>query len=316
MTEIREPFGFFNPARHGKPLFSRSSSKRTHASLRRTTKSFSQFLQLPFELRTQITRLSIENALDHWCEWRTTQYFPVVLQSRRGVLRVQPQHKQPPSRAQLACVNKEWQYEVEKHLFNTLDLTVLPDSGPDECPDLVAFSAIVTGPRRRYLSGLQLDLSGWYEPHPLTDPQESAFRHTGIIMRLLRILGTWTREQVADHLLWMELRIKLQDSPSLMEELKDLPMIPVIGELEIAVDLRGKFSQLPSALLCLVRKLPELRCVDFCLSHWSSLHETDGNYKLEGKHCRFSVFLYSFLVFYILPSLPLPPRSQAIFDKS
>lgn len=295
MDEIREPFGFFKPARHGKPSFSRSSSKRTRASLRRATKSFSPFLQLPFELRIQIIRFSIEVVFENWCEWRNTQDFPVALQSRRGVLRLQPRHKQPPSLAQLACVNKEWQYEVEKRLFKTLDLIVLPDSEPDECSDLVSFSAIVTGPRRRYLSGLEFGFSRWYEPNRLTDSENSDLRHIGSIMRLLRILGTWSREQVTDHLLWVELRIKLQDSPSypLMEEIQKLPTIPVIGQLDIAVELSGKLSKLPLALHCLLHKLPELTSVDFYLSHWCSLHETDRDYNLGGKHYHFSSFLLS-----------------------
>lgn len=300
MTEIGEPFGFFNPARHGKPPFSKFSSKRTRASLRRTITSFPIFLQLPFELRTEIIMHSMEDITETWCEWLKTRHGPVVLQSRRGVLRVQPQRKKPPSPAQLACVSKEWQDQIEPVLFNRLGLIVLPDSGPDDCSDLVKFAATVTGPRRRYLSKLQIKL--------LREHSDS--RHTGIVMRLLQILGTWSREQVADHFLQVELRIKLQDSPShpLMEEIKKLPTISVIGDLDFAVDLRGEFRKLPLALHCLIRKLPGLENVDFYLSPWCSLDETERNYKIEGKHYRFSFILHSsFLLFSLLSSSPFSP---------
>jgi hypothetical protein len=128
MTEIGTPFGFVNPARHDNPPFSRTLSLRTRVSQRRTTTSFSRFLRLPAELRLEITRLCIQDARQRRMKWFATQGSPLVLQSRRGVLRVQLQSKQPPSLAPLACVSMEWQDEIEKQLFRFLHLHVVPDS--------------------------------------------------------------------------------------------------------------------------------------------------------------------------------------------
>lgn len=307
MTEIGKPFGFFKPALEVEPAFSCSFSTPTRTSLRRATTSFSPFLQLPFELRAQITRISIRNAAGDLYEWSGTGGDPVVLQSRRGILRVQTQQKQPPSLAQLACVSKEWQDEIEKRLFETLSLTIRPSCKPGECSDIVKFASIVTGPRRRYLSGLQLDFCREYQTYQTSD---SDFYRTGggyrCFIRLLRILGTWGREQVADRLLMVELQIELYDSPllPLMKKIRSLPTIPIIGELVITTDL-GKFRNMPLALLYLFRKLPELRSADLYLSRWCSSRETDKNYKLEGGNSVF--FHYHFLPFSSLVSSFLYP---------
>jgi len=232
MTEIGTPFGFVNPARHDNPPFSSTFSLRTRVSRRRTTTSFSQFLQLPAELRLEITRLCIQDTRQRRIKWFATQGSPLVLQSRRGVLRVQLQSKQPPSLAPLACVSMEWQDEIEKQLFRFLHLHVVPDSGPGELSDLVDFSAIVTGPRRRHLAAVRLDSYREYPTHRRRGSKAAMFYRTGgsyeCVLRLFQTLATWAPKEVAHDLLEVTLDIELQDFPlqQLREEIKQLPMIP------------------------------------------------------------------------------------------
>lgn len=283
MAEIGTPFGFVNPERDGEPSFSSSYPLRAHASRRRTTTFFTRFQRLPAELRSAIIKLSIQDTRERRKIWFDKQGDPLVVQSRRGILHAQLQDKQPPSLAQLACVSTEWQVEVEKHLFKTLDLWVVPDSGPNEYADLVAFSAIVTGPRRRYLKVLRLDSYREYSTYQQSFSKDVEIYRTGgsygCIVRLLRTLSTWVPEEVADDLLVVDLDIELQDFPlqHLREEIEQLPKITSIGTLSVTVETEV-FSKLPLALPCLLRKLPRLRSTHLCLRPWFFLHDNDRDF--------------------------------------
>lgn len=290
MADIGTPFSFANPARHDNPPFPSSFSLRTHASLPRPKAYFSRFLRLPAELRSEIIRLCIQATRERRKKWIATQGSPLVLQSRRGVLRVQLQNKQPPSLAQLACVSLEWQKEIERQLFKTLRLRVVPDSRPGEYSDLVVFSAIVTGPRRRYLAGIRLDSYREYPTYRRRGSKAAMFYRTGgsyeCIVRLFQTLATWAQREVPDDLLVVKLDIELQDFPlhHLREEIIQLPTIACIGALHINMEHIGAFSKLPLALLCLLRKLPHLRSAKLYLSPWCFLRENDRDNQIQGEH--------------------------------
>lgn len=249
--------------------------------------------------------------MDHREKWLRGQHSPVVLQSRRGVLRVQPQHRQPPSLPELAGVSIQWQEEIEKQLFETLHLKVLPDWRSAKASDLVEFAAIVTGPRRRYLIELHLES---YDK--ILIDRGDVFRNgkfyrissdSKCIMELFQILGTWAPEQTADDLLTVKLSIKLEDFAldHLKTQIMKLPMIPVIGSLYVNMD-PDDFSKLPFALLCLLCKLPQLRCTVLKLSPWCSSNENGMNNETQGEHLQ---SMLDCLLQVVTNSISTPPTS-------
>lgn len=288
MANIGSPFSFVNPERYGVHPLS-SSTQRAQSKLPRTATAFPRFLRLPSGLRQRIIRFAIENAFEYWEDWHEGQDSPVMLQSRRGVLRRQLQYKEPPSLPQLACVSTEWQEEIEKKLFKTLHLRALPDSRSDDGSDLVAFSTIVTGPRRQYLVDLKLDSYREYPTYRWTGSENAEFYRTRgsyeCIMRLFQILGSWDYEHVRDDLLKVILDIELQDFPlfHLLEQIRNLPNIPVIGVLEINME-SDEFSKLPLALPCLLSKLPLLELAQLHLSPWCFSNENNRDREIRGEH--------------------------------
>lgn len=288
MAKIRTPFVFVNPERYGDPSLS-SSPQRTRSKLSRAATDFPRFSWLPCKVRQNIIRIAIEEASEYWKDWHEGRDNPVMLQSRRGVLRMQLQYRHPPSLPQLACVSTEWEDEIEKKLFKTLRLRALPDSRSDDGSDLDAFSAIVTGPRRQYLVDLKLESYRKYPTHRRTGSGNAEFHRTGgnyqSVVRLFQILGSWDHEHVRDDLLKLILDIELQDFPlvHLLGEIRKLPNIPVIGALEINME-SDEFSKLPLALPFLLRKLPQLELAQLHLSPWCLSNTNDKDLEIQGEH--------------------------------
>lgn len=288
MADIGIPFSFVNPNRYGRNPSS-STSRRARSAPTWATTSFSRYLRLPAELRLEIMRITIENAVNYRKRWRRDQLSPVVIQCRRGALRVQSQHRDPPNRPQLARVSKEWQAVIEKQLFETLRLIVLPGCRSHESSDLDAFQAIVTGPRRGYLARLRLDSYREHSAYPRPGSGDPEFYRTGgsygCIVTLFQILGAWAQEHVRELLLRVKLNIELQDFAlgHLVKEFRKIPRIPFIIGLEINMDSNG-FSKLPLALPDLLRKLPQLRSVDFDLSPWCSSNEDRKEHGIQSEH--------------------------------
>lgn len=288
MADIGIPFSFVNPYRYGRNPSS-STSRWARSAPTWATTSFSNYLRLPAELRLEIMRITIENAADYHRRWRRDQLSPVVIQCRRGALRMQPQHREPPNRPQLACVSKEWQAMIEKHIFQIIRLIVLPGCRSHESSDLDAFRAIVTGPRRGYLARLRLDSYREHSAYPRPGSGDPEFYRTGgsygCIVTLFQILGAWAQEHVRELSLRIKLNIELQDFAlgHLIKEFRRIPSIPFILGLEINKDPNG-FSKLPLALPDLLRKLPQLRSVDFELSPWCSLNEDRKDHGIQSEH--------------------------------
>lgn len=288
MADIGIPFSFVNPERYGRNPSS-STPRRPRSAPTWATTSFSKYSRLPAELRLEIMRIIIENSVDYRKRWRNDQLSPVVIQCRRGALRVQSQHREPPSRPQLACVSKEWQAVIEKQLFQIIRLIVLPGCRSHESSDLDAFRAIVTGPRRGYLARLRLDSYREHSAYPRPGSGDPEFYRTGgsyqCIVTLFQILGAWAREHVRELMLRVKLNIELQDFAlgHLLQEFIRIPSIPFIIGLEINMDPNG-FSKLPLALHELVRRLPQLRSVDFDPSPWCFSNEDRKDQAIQSKH--------------------------------
>lgn len=286
MADIGIPFSFVNRNRYGRNPSS-STSRWARSAPTWATTSFSKYLRLPAELRLDIMRITIENAVDYHKRWRRDQLSPVVIQCRRGALRVQSQHREPPSLPQLACVSREWQAVIEKQLFEVLRLIVLPGCRSHESSDLDAFSAIVTGPRRGYLARLRLDSYREHSAYPRNNSGDPEFYRTGgsyrCIVTLFQILGAWVQEHFRE--LSLKLNIELQDFAlhHFEEEISNIPSIPFIYRLEINMDSNA-FSKLPLALPGLLRKLPQLRSVDFDLSPWCVSSEDEKDGKIQGEY--------------------------------
>lgn len=288
MADTDMPFSFVNPDRYGRTTSS-STSRWARSAPTWATTSFSRYPRLPAELRLEIMRIAIENAVDYHKRWRRDQGSPVVIQCRRGTLRVQSQHREPPSLPQLACVSEEWQLVIEKQLFQTLRLIVLPGCRSHESSDLDAFSAIVTGPRRGYLARLRLDSYREHSAYPRTGSGNPKFYRTGgsyrCIVTLFQILGAWAQEHVRELSLMVKLNIELQDFAlhHLREEIREIPSIPFIKGLEINMDSNA-FSKLPLALPKLLRKLPQLKSADFDLRPWCFSNQDKKDRKIQSEH--------------------------------
>lgn len=287
MADIGVPFCFVKPARDGSHSLSIPSCLVTRSAPIPSTTSFSHYLRIPFELRREIMNITIDDAMSALEEWRGKQGTPSVVQSRRGVLRMQTQHKRPPRPSQFACISMEWQEEVERKLFKELLLKAPHDYRSDEEPDLAAFSTIVTGPRCRYLRRVKLDLhrdDSALMNRRLVDSTDSLQRADGgykPILRLLHILGAWT----AKVLLTIKLNIALEEFSSirLQEELIYLPVVPVIGCLHINM-APDEFSKLPRALPQLLRKVPRLQTAVLHLSSWCCSTENEKNSRIQCRH--------------------------------
>lgn len=229
MADIGTPFSFTNPERYG----------NANSKLRRPATYFSPFSRLPYELRRLVIDFGIQTTLEYREEWLRGQCSPIVLQSRRGVLRVQTQHKEPLSLPQLACISKEWQEVIEKQLFKALRLKALPDCRSGKGSDLNAFSAIVIGPRCEYLRQLRLDSYREFPTYQRPGSGNAASYRTGgnyeCIMTLFQILGSWTHGNVGDVSLALQLDIELHDFTLhyLKEAITNLPSIPVVRRLVI-----------------------------------------------------------------------------------
>lgn len=278
MADIGVPFCFVKPARDASHSVSTPSCLVIRSTLA-PDPFFPYFMKLPIELRTEIIRIAVDDALpalNQWCRTQstpetieigpeTTQSSPVMLQSRRGILFMQVQHKQPPSLPQLACVSTEWQEEIEKRFFENLTLA-------DGDSDIVAFSDIVTGPRRRHLYEVTLGVYG-EDSEAVEDPYPY-FTAYGLktVTRLFQILSTWD----ADYPLTVRLNIEPQEF-SLLEfraYLINVPVVPVIGSLHINMDPHVS-SKPPLALLQLLRKLPHLMAATLHLSPWCYSNEAE-----------------------------------------
>lgn len=285
MADIRTPFYFVNPERYS------SSSQRARSKARRPATLFSRFSRLPYEIRQEIILFAISYASKYREEWLRGQCSPVVLQSRRGVLRVQSQHREPPSLPQLACVSLDWQEQIEKQLFMSLRLRILPNSRSDEDSDLAAFAVIVTESRRQYLINIRLDSYREYPTYPRSGSGEAQVYRTGgsyeCIVRFFQILGAWPRGHVRDDSLTVELDIELQDFSlhHLSKAIGNLPSIPVVRTLEINMNSKEN-SKFSLALVCLLRKLPQLEFADFQLSPWCFSNENDKDREIQGEHMR------------------------------
>lgn len=287
MADIGVPFCFVKPARDGSYSLSIPSYLVTRSRRTPTATSFSYYLRLPFELRREIMKITIDDARSVLEEWRGKQGGPLVVQSRRGVFRLHTQHEGPPGLSQFACISREWKEEVEEKLFKKLCLRAPHDYISDEATDLAIFSTIVTGPRRRYLRRVKLEL---HRDNSALMNRQFARRNDGppcaddgykSIIRLLHILGAWT----PDALLTVKLNIALQEFSFIrfQEDLIYLPVVPVIGKLHINM-APDEFSKLPLALPQLLRKVPRLKIAVLHLSSWCCSTESEKNSRIQCRH--------------------------------
>lgn len=258
------------PSRHGNDPLS-SPSPPALSKLPQTSLSFPLYSQFPFELRQEVIRIAVDDAVDDVQSiWTDSTRRPR-----------QPRQHPPRRPSQLARVSKEWQEQAEKQTFRSLSLT-------DEHSELAAFSTIVTGPRRRYVREIELEVCGEWS----VSVEERALRAINgagdalwgfeAITRLLQELISWETNK----LLTLKLDIHLQEfSLSKLEaDLADLPVMPFIETLHIDMMIPKRSNQLPLALLQVLGKVPQLTAVNLRLSPWECLNVVDKNTRNQGEH--------------------------------
>ncbi|KAG6355615.1 hypothetical protein INS49_003577 [Diaporthe citri] len=120
----------------------------------------------------------------------------------------------------------EWREEIEKRFFKNLNLT-------DEDHDIVTLSKIVTGPRRRYLRQVELNVYG-EDSFSVVDGTQCTGSGYKSVAKFPETLSTWT----PDVLLTVKLNIGPQGFRRSIWKtgLPDLPVVPVIGALHVNMD--------------------------------------------------------------------------------
>lgn len=272
MDDIWTPFCVVNPARYENHSLSSPLSHSTRSEVPLITASTLQELHLTSESRHDITTTSIYDAKSALNECRREQGNPVVLQSRRGIFRVQTQNKRPSTSSQVVRVSSQEKKKLDRQSFESITLN-------DEDPDLTTLSAIVTEPRRRDLRKVTLSVYG-EDSESVKKPYLTGYG-LETVSRLFQILSAWD----ADYPLTVRLNIEPQKF-SLLEfqaDLINLPVVPVIGSLHINMDPHDS-SELPLALLQLLRKLPQLTAATLRLSPWRCSNATEQDLRIQCEH--------------------------------
>lgn len=123
--------------------------------------SFTRYPDLPAELRVEVRKF----ALKAWCT-DTNDHI-----------------------AALACVNKEWQFDIERFLFRNLILQSYPQHSSDEESDLRCFDDIVRGVRRSFVKSIRLIIDPDGKEYFSDSHWYAVSCHS--IHYLLRILEQW-----------------------------------------------------------------------------------------------------------------------------
>lgn len=196
--------------------------------------SFTRYPDLPAELRCQVRQFAIDerNARLRYADDELIE---------RVVGR--------PPIAPLACVNKEWQSDVERNLFSGLDLIYHPHS------DLVCLDAMVTHVRQPLVKYIHIrdkpfDRGGEYTRE--FDPEDKKAAEGHAIDRLFRILSEW--EMPESRRAWLTVDLNMMRPPNSLTD--ELPVVPIIGSLRVTgIGLR---TWTLSWILRVGRKLPSL----------------------------------------------------------
>lgn len=146
----------------------------------------------------------------------------------------------------------------------------------------------LSGPRRRYLSNLHIELTCQRKRSMLVHPSVMlrgihAYR-TGqfstCVTRLFQILNSWVCQEVTDNLFTVVLDVHPARGCifDLHGDFSNLPVVSLIGELHI--NTKPYYARIMSrAWLDLLRKLPQLKTVALGISPWCS--SEDGTYSPE-----------------------------------
>ncbi|KUI54596.1 hypothetical protein VP1G_01912 [Cytospora mali] len=211
--------------------------------------SFRRYPDLPAELRSQIRQFVVDERRDHSQDWYLGTNGKFRFRGRGLPI------------ALLACVNKEWQFDVERSLFCGLELRHCPRCLPREVSDLQYFESLVTGARRSFVRYIVLRV----ESHAnCTSPMESISDHQGAAVHyaidwLFRILKQWEMPEDRQAVLKINLMFEhpLRDVARAPFEYTDLSVVPLVGWLRVE---SHDFSipLLLSSLIGIGNKLPNL----------------------------------------------------------
>lgn len=168
--------------------------------------------------------------------------------------------------ASLACVDREWQRDVEQGLFKSLNLEeTLMAASPS---DFAKFEMIVRGSRRKYLKSLKVTLGA---RNSLCKSSELA----DCLARLFFILSKWDRNDVGEKLL--SVQVDIASHPGFvglkLKSVRPIHSVEVVGSFNISW---SSFSA--DALLALYQKLPNLSRVGFQRSPYYCPREYSQRY--------------------------------------
>ncbi|KUI63511.1 hypothetical protein VM1G_10210 [Cytospora mali] len=212
--------------------------------------SFRRYADLPAELRSEIRKFAVDERRDISQE----QYFGTELRVRGRELPI----------ALLACVNKEWQFDVERCLFRRLELHHCPKCSllALEISDLRYLDILVTGARRSFVRYIELRV----ERHAIcASPMENFSDHRGTVAHhaidwLFRILKKWQMPKNRQALLGINLIFEnsFWDIAWPPFEHTELSVVPLVGWLRVSsVDF--SIPLLLSSLIGIGNKLPNLK---------------------------------------------------------
>lgn len=193
--------------------------------------SFTRYPDLPAELRVEVRKF----ALKAWCT-DTNDHI-----------------------AALACVNKEWQFDIERFLFRNLILQSYPQHSSDEESDLRCFDDIVRGVRRSFVKSIRLIIDPDGKEYFSDSHWYAVSCHS--IHYLLRILEQWGMAGTGKNVIDVSLYWGMIDEGGMWPafELAHWPIIPIVGSLEVSGPPGGYTVPLaPSSLFGICRKLPSL----------------------------------------------------------
>lgn len=283
MSDACDSFGFVHPSRCRKIDL---SIHYPNKSLLSRPSSFRRYPDLPFELRQNIRNMAIHEARLS----RGNSSKPKVMQSLRGIFTT---HYSPgyPALSNLACVDKEWQIDVEKINFSCLHLYHSTQCDVQEVAYIQDFANIVTGPRRRYLTDLIINLrlfhkcaeeGARYNRSGSLSPRACTEGFSAYIAHVFEVLATWSDDEVREGLIFLMIEPKIEgkahrspDRFGLSASLINLPAVSVISDLWIYPCIGPASIEVSADLVTtLCGRLTRLRSVSADVGHHCCSEET------------------------------------------
>ncbi|ROW01038.1 hypothetical protein VSDG_02753 [Cytospora chrysosperma] len=240
--------------------------------------SFKRYPDLPAELRSAVRQFAIDER-----RW-PSKTEPTRMQGR------------PLRCAPLACVNREWQSDVERSLFSALYLYQCPACPGDETEDLQCLDAMVTPVRQPLVNFITLRMRVDETRHSVdwassdTEYWNNAVRHA--LDRLFRTLNKWEWPEsqwavLGLHLVLETFLTKMTTGTPVV--LADLPVVPVIVSFQVtAVECGFPFTlpsflamggKLPGLTLLNVEKRGSYMATDECLKFLNEVPQEFPNLK-------------------------------------